>query len=83
MNAMTAQLVGISLAAAAGKAYYIPVGHVLLDEVTQLPLEQVIDKLKPVFEDAEIAKLAHNAKFDMMVLAEQRHRRSTASLSIR
>ncbi len=53
-----------------GKAYYIPVGHVLLDEVTQLPLKQVIDRLKPLLEDSKIAKLAHNAKYDMMVLAE-------------
>ena len=70
VNAMTAQLVGISLAAEAGKAYYIPLGHVLLDEVKQLPLKQVVDRLRPIFEDSKIAKLAHNAKFDMMVLGE-------------
>ena len=67
---MTAQLVGISMALEPGKAYYIPVGHMLLDEVTQLPLQQVVDRLRPVFENARISKLAHNAKFDMMVLAE-------------
>ncbi len=69
LNAMQAKPVGISIAAEAGKAYYIPVGHVILDEVSQLPLEQVISKLKPVFEDTHIAKSAHNAKFDMMILA--------------
>lgn len=71
LNAMTARLVGISLAVEPGTAYYIPVGHVLLDEIQQLPLHQVIDRLRPVFEDEKIAKLAHNAKFDMMVLGEQ------------
>ncbi|MBN1176576.1 MAG: DNA polymerase I [Dehalococcoidales bacterium] len=71
LNPMTAGLVGISLAVESGKAYYIPVGHVILDEVTQLPLKQVIDRLKPVFEDAGISKWAHNAKYDMHVLAEQ------------
>jgi DNA polymerase-1 len=70
LNPMTAQLVGISLAAEPGRAYYIPVGHVILDAVTQLPLKQVIDRLSPIFEDSKIAKLAHNGKYDMMVLAE-------------
>lgn len=69
LNTMRAHPVGISIAAEPGKACYIPVGHVILDEVTQLPLEQVIAKLKPVFEDNGIAKAAHNAKFDMMILA--------------
>ena len=70
LNPMLAKLVGISLATEPGRAYYIPVGHVLLDEVKQLPLEQVIHRLKPVFEDAGLTKIAHNGKFDMMVLAE-------------
>jgi len=70
LSPMTAQIVGISLAIEAGKAFYIPVGHTILDAVTQLPLKQVIERLRPVFEDAKISKLAHNAKFDMMVLAE-------------
>jgi DNA polymerase-1 len=70
LNPISAQLVGISLALESGKAYYIPVGHVLLDEVKQLPLQQVVDRLKPLLEDSKKAKLAHNAKYDMMVLAE-------------
>jgi DNA polymerase-1 len=70
LSPISAQLVGISLAAETGRAYYIPVGHVLLDEVKQLPLQQVVNRLKPLLEDSKIAKLAHNAKYDMMVLAE-------------
>ncbi len=70
LNPMLAQPVGISLAVTPGEAYYIPVGHVILDEIKQLPLKQVIDRLKPVFEDDKITKLAHNGKFDMMVMAE-------------
>jgi DNA polymerase-1 len=69
-NPMTSAIVGISCAVEEGKAYYIPVGHTLLDEVSQLPLAQVVSRLKPVFEDASIPKIAHNAKYDMMVLAE-------------
>jgi DNA polymerase-1 len=70
LSPISAKLVGISLAFESGRAYYIPVGHVLLDEVKQLPLPQVIDRLKSFFEDEKVAKLAHNAKFDMMVMAE-------------
>jgi DNA polymerase-1 len=69
-NPLVSPLVGISLSAEEGQAYYIPVGHTLLDEVPQLPLEQVVDRLKPVLENPEIPKSAHNAKFDMMALAE-------------
>ena len=70
LNAMTAQLVGISLSPAPGEAHYIPVGHVGWGEVEQLPLEQVIDRLKPLLEDNTLTKLAHNGKYDMTVLAE-------------
>jgi len=71
LNPMLVQLVGISLSANLGEAYYIPVGHVTLGRVAQLPLEQVIDRIKPLFEDAAVAKVAHNGKYDMTVLAEQ------------
>ncbi|MFC2066893.1 DNA polymerase I [Chloroflexota bacterium] len=67
---MSAQLVGISLSPAQGEAYYIPVGHVGWGQVEQLPLEQVIERLKTPLEDASLAKLAHNGKYDMTVLAE-------------
>jgi len=70
LNAMSAQLVGISLSPAPGEAYYIPIGHVGWGQVEQLPLEQVIDRLKPPLEDAALPKLAHNGKYDMTVLAE-------------
>ena len=70
LDTMSAQLVGISLSPARGEAYYIPVGHVGWGEVEQLPLEQVIARLKPLLEDNTSAKLAHNGKYDMEVLAE-------------
>jgi DNA polymerase-1 len=70
LNPMTARLVGISLAPEPGESYYIPVGHMCLEQVRQLPVSQVIEKLKPVFEDGKISKTAHNGKFDMTVLAE-------------
>jgi len=70
LNAMSAEIVGISLSPAPGEAYYIPVGHVGWGQVEQLPLKQVIDRLKSPLEDTSLAKLAHNGKYDMTVLAE-------------
>ena len=70
LSAMSVQLVGISLSIRPGEAYYIPVGHVRLEQVEQLPLEEVVNRLKPLFEDAAVAKVAHNGKYDMTVLAE-------------
>jgi len=70
LNAISAQMVGISLSLAPGEAYYIPIGHVGWGQIEQLPLEHVIDRLKPPLEDATLAKLAHNGKYDMTVLSE-------------
>jgi DNA polymerase-1 len=70
LNAMLAQLVGISLSPSPGEAYYIPVGHVGWGEVEQLPLNLVIERLKPPLEDTALAKLTHNGKYDTTVLAE-------------
>ncbi|MFQ6122400.1 MAG: DNA polymerase I [Dehalococcoidales bacterium] len=70
LNAMSAQLVGVALSPAQGEAYYIPIGHVGWEQVEQLPIQQVIDRLKPPLEDVNLAKLAHNGKYDMTVLAE-------------
>ena len=70
LNAMSAQLVGISLSPSEGEAYYIPIGHVGWHQTEQLPLKQVAERLKPLMEDDNIAKLAHDGKYDMTVLAE-------------
>jgi len=70
LDAMSAQLVGISLSPAPGEAYYIPVGHIGLMQTEQLPLEQAIERLKGLLEDPALPKLAHNGKYDMTVLAE-------------
>ena len=70
LDAMKAQPVGISFSLAPAEAYYIPVGHVGWGEIEQLPLKEVISKLRAVLEDDAIPKLAHNGKYDMTVLAE-------------
>jgi DNA polymerase-1 len=70
LDPMSARLVGLSFSPAPGEAYYIPVGHVGLEPIEQLPLEQVIARLKPLLEDQSSAKLTHNGKYDTAVLAE-------------
>ncbi|MBL7210073.1 MAG: DNA polymerase I, partial [Dehalococcoidia bacterium] len=69
-EAVATDLVGISLASTPAEASYIPVGHRALSQTVQLPMPQVIAKLKLLLEDAETAKVAQNGKFDMTVLAE-------------
>jgi DNA polymerase-1 len=67
-----AQLVGISLSMEPGEAYYIPVGHIQSSDGhevgRQLPSAFVLEKLRPVLEDASIHKYMHNAKYDMLLL---------------
>ena len=66
-DAMAAGLVGIALTDREGDGYYVPVGHGL-GAGEQLPLDYVLEKLRPVLEDESIAKYAHNSKYDLTVL---------------
>ncbi|OGO24520.1 MAG: DNA polymerase I, partial [Chloroflexi bacterium RBG_16_51_9] len=69
LDPMTARLVGISLSPAPGESYYVPVGHLgFMGIAQQLPLEYVLERLKPVLADPALAKFAHNANYDMTVL---------------
>ena len=64
---MRADIVGISLAINEGEGYYIPVGH---SAGTNLPLKDVISALKAPMTNPKIGKIAHNAKYDYIVLAK-------------
>ena len=66
LDAMQAELVGLSFATAPGRAWYVPVGH---REGDQLSLESVLASVRPLFESVDIAKCAHNANYDMTILA--------------
>ncbi len=63
---IAAELVGISLSVRPGSGYYIPVGH---DQGRQLPLESVIEALRPAMTDPGVPKIAHNMKYDYIMLA--------------
>lgn len=73
IDEMHANIVGLSFSLGPGEAFYVPVGHLPAadgaDPGRQLPLAQVIKKLRPALEDASVGKVGHNAKYDMMVLA--------------
>lgn len=68
LDAMRARLVGISLAVEPGKAAYIPLGHDYPGAPAQLPMQQVLDALRPVLEDPGRKKLGQHGKYDLHVL---------------
>ena len=65
IDPMRADLVGLSFSTAQGRAWYVPVGH---KDSLQLPLEEVLAKLKPILESPQIAKTAHNGNYDLTVM---------------
>jgi len=62
---MQADLVGISVAVKPGVGYYLPVGH---QEGKQLPLEDVLEALRPPLSNPDIPKVGHNLKYDYIIL---------------
>ncbi|PDW04925.1 DNA polymerase I [Candidatus Viridilinea mediisalina] len=58
-------LVGIAFAAQPGRAYYLPLGH---QQGPQLPREEALAALQPIFANGQQPKVAHNAKFDLELL---------------
>ncbi|MDR9849789.1 MULTISPECIES: DNA polymerase I [Herbaspirillum] len=69
LDAMQAELVGISLCCEPGRAAYIPVAHNYQDAPEQLSREHVLAKLKPWLEDASKAKLGQHLKYDSHIFA--------------
>jgi DNA polymerase-1 len=63
---MQADLVGISLSVQEGTGYYIPVGH---KNGQNLSVEQVVSGLRGPMTNPKIGKVAHNAKYDYIMLA--------------
>jgi DNA polymerase-1 len=73
LDCIRANLVGISLATASGKACYIPVGHgrdgedLWTERPEQLPHPLVLAKLKPLLEDPAVLKIGQNLKYDLIM----------------
>ncbi len=69
LNALEAQIVGISFSVKPGEAAYIPVAHSYPDAPTQLPRDEVLARLKPWLQDASKPKLGQHIKYDRHVFA--------------
>ncbi|OAN52358.1 DNA polymerase I [Paramagnetospirillum marisnigri] len=84
LDPLRAQLVGVSLAVAPGRACYIPVTHnppqaqgsldlggsgPVADAPKILPAAVTLGRLTPLLADPSVLKVGHNLKYDMQVLA--------------
>ncbi|WP_417484739.1 DNA polymerase I [Maricaulis salignorans] len=78
LSSNAAGLVGISMATAPGKACYIPLAHIdpaatgdMFDTgkaPDQLPMDEALAALKPLFESPAVLKIGQNFKYDLGVL---------------
>ncbi len=77
LDAMTADLVGFSLATEPGKACYVPLGHTTGNADLfgsgglvegQINTRAALDVLKPLLEDPSILKIGQNLKYDCLVM---------------
>lgn len=79
LNEMIADLVGISLSVEPGEACYIPLIHreSATDDLFgsdalaegQMPVNEALNLLKPMFEDPSILKIGQNMKYDAKIFA--------------
>lgn len=74
LDYFNAELVGISVALAAGEAYYIPLAHQPQDLMQlqqpqlNLPRDAVLKRFKPLLEREDLGKIGQNLKFDAHIL---------------
>ncbi|MFD2551753.1 DNA polymerase I [Bizionia sediminis] len=64
LNPLTAQLVGIAFSWEAGKGFYVPCPE------DQTETQQLLESLRPFFENPNIEKVGQNLKYDIKVLAK-------------
>ncbi|RQT25433.1 DNA polymerase I [Burkholderia contaminans] len=69
LDPMLARLVGLSFSVEPGKAAYLPVAHRGPDMPEQLPLDEVLARLKPWLESVDRKKVGQHLKYDAQVLA--------------
>ena len=69
LDEMVAQIVGISFSVQPGAAAYIPLTHDYPGAPTQLPIAEVLARLKPWLENPAHKKLGQHIKYDRHVFA--------------
>ena len=68
-SSLHGNLVGIAIATDPGQASYIPLAHNLaLDDAPQLEMAATLGVLEPLFADAGVLKIMHDAKYNVEVL---------------
>ncbi|WP_066339181.1 DNA polymerase I [Azohydromonas lata] len=67
LDALRANIVGLSLSVEPGEACYVPLRHDYAGAPDQLPLDVVLEKLRPWLEDGKKPKLGQHAKYDLHV----------------
>ena len=63
IDAVEAELVGMSFAYRAGEGYYVPV------PANQTEAQAIVNEFKVIFENEKTEKIAQNIKYDLMVLS--------------
>ncbi len=69
LDAMRAEIVGVSFSIEPGEAAYVPVAHNYPGAPEQLPRDAVLARIKPWLEDAACRKLGQHVKYDRHVFA--------------
>ncbi len=69
LDYMQAEIVGVSFAVTPGEAAYVPLAHDYPGAPAQLERAWALERLRPLLEDPERAKLGQNLKYDANVLA--------------
>ena len=75
LDAMQANIVGVSLALSPGRACYIPLTHktqggLFAEAIAgQIPRDVALAKLKLLFEAPSVLKIGQNLKYDMLLLS--------------
>ena len=71
LDAMRADMVGLSFAVKQGEAAYVPVAHTYSDAPAQLDRQQVLAALQPILNDPTKTIVGQNLKYDLKILRQQ------------
>ena len=69
LDYMVAEVVGVSFAVEPGAAAYVPLAHDYPGAPDQLDRDAVLERLRPLLEDEQTAKVGQHLKYDANVLA--------------
>ena len=73
LDAIRAELVGVSLCTGPGEACYIPLAHgstdMFAEKPPQIDREAALARLKPLLESPSVLKIGQNAKYDINIFA--------------